>query len=105
MASALGFLLPAKDTPGRFYGEMVILGTLVVAKPAQAKSILAVESIIIKDSVAANVLKCQWISAIVAADGQSVTFYGWKTTAVNDVTPLASTADVSFTFTMLCEMV
>lgn len=103
MASLLKSLLPVKEQPGTYVGDAQILGTLNVPKPEAAARIIGVKDVTLKTASGAAVLNCMDITAVVAADGQSVMLYGWKPTAVNDVTPIASTTDADFTFVLICD--
>ena len=106
MASALVHLLPIKETNNLFAGRMVLNGSLTVQKPDAAVSIEAVlgvhNSLVPADTPATEINKCTEVSYLIAADGKSVTFYGWKPTAGGDTTRIASTADARFDFTLAC---
>ena len=107
MASSLTYLQPVKESDNVFKGRMVLNGSLTVQKPDGCGIIESVlgeptNSLVPADTPATEINKCVKVSYLIAENGQSVTFYGWKHTSTSNPTLVASTVDARFDFSLVC---
>jgi hypothetical protein len=101
MASALSFLKPTEFHVKEFYGEGTLTGTLTVQVPEGAKRILHASGQP-SSATSGDMDVLEQVTSVIAADGKSVTFYGWKPTGTGDTTRTASTGDKTFRFRIVC---
>lgn len=91
--------------PRSWTQDLEITGTETVnisAFPSYCKRFTSVR-LTLKESAAGEVNKASWLSAVIAADGQSFVAYAWKDTAAGDTTLIAATAAVTVVAEVTCD--
>ena len=100
---------PLKQLPGIYYGSETAVtpfASITIAKPDASVGILSctanIQAASLDTNADANITR--QISAVVAADGQSVTIYGWKQSGASLPDLIAPTIAWTVSYTLICDM-
>lgn len=100
---------PIKQLPGVYHGKATNTGgaSITVPKPDESVGILSCQVNLVASTLDTDTTATLTsnITAVISADGQSVTIYGWRKAAAGDWDSIpAATSSWTVAYTFVCDM-